>query len=105
MMYEKINIFKKEVGKKKNKDEKKQVKFKNNIATIFWNIEKFNNKEIKQNEINNKKQILNNNILEKDIREINIQLQIKGEMKENNKKKSKIISKTTKKRKMKATLK
>ena len=104
-MYEKINIFKNEVEKKKNKDEKKQVKFKNNIATIFRNIEKFNNKEIKQNEINNKKQILNNNILEKDIREINIQLQIKGEMKENNKKKSKIISITTKKRKMEATLK
>ena len=85
MIQEKNSILKNEEKRKKNIEEKKQVKFKSFIATSFLDTEKLN-KNVNKNESNNQNQKkLNSNIIEKDIKAINNQLQIKTKIGENTK--------------------
>ena len=77
MIQEKNSILKNEEKRKKNIEEKKQVKFKSFIDTSFLDTEKLN-ENVNKNESNNQNQKkLNSNIIEKDIKAINNQLQIK----------------------------
>ena len=83
MIQEKNSILKNEEKRKKNIEEKKQVKFKSFIATSFLDTEKLN-ENVNKNESNNQNQKkLNSN--EKDIKAINNQLQIKTKIGENTK--------------------
>ena len=85
MIQEKNSILKNEEKRKKNIEEKKQVKFKSFIATSFLDTEKLN-ENVNKNESNNQNQKkLNSNIIEKDIKAINNQLQIKTKIGENTK--------------------
>ena len=85
MIQEKNSILKNEEKRKKNIEEKKQVKFKSFIATSFLDTEKLN-ENVNKNESNNQNQKkLNSNIIEKDIKAINKQLQIKTKIGENTK--------------------
>ena len=85
MIQEKNSILKNEVKRKKNIEEKKQVKFKSFIDTSFLDTEKLN-ENVNKNESNNQNQKkLNSNIIEKDIKAINNQLQIKTKIGENTK--------------------
>ena len=85
MIQEKNSILKNEEKRKKNIEEKKQVKFKSFIDTSFLDTEKLN-ENVNKNESNNQNQKkLNSNIIEKDIKAINNQLQIKTKIGENTK--------------------